>query len=78
MIGIRGHFDGKVIVLDEPVDLPPQAEVIVLANAENKAVADQLEAETREYYQTQTAEDAAEDEDWARAFQAHPQVWNEE
>jgi hypothetical protein len=29
MVAIRGHFDGKVIVPDEPVDLPRNQELIV-------------------------------------------------
>lgn len=29
MLEIRGHFDGKTIVLDEPFDLKPNTQVIV-------------------------------------------------
>ena len=29
MVAIRGHFDGKVIVPDEPVDLPRGQQLIV-------------------------------------------------
>ena len=27
---IHGHYDGKVVVLDEPVELTPEARVLVL------------------------------------------------
>ena len=29
MVAIKGHFDGRVIVPDEPLDLPAQQRVIV-------------------------------------------------
>jgi hypothetical protein len=29
MIAIRGHFEGKVLVTDEPVDLPQHTNVII-------------------------------------------------
>ncbi len=29
MLAIRGHFDGKVIVPDEPVDLPTNQRIII-------------------------------------------------
>lgn len=30
MVAIKGHFDGKVIVPDEPVELQPNQRVIVM------------------------------------------------
>ncbi len=35
MLAIRGHYDGKVVVLDEPPPVSPQAEVLILFK-ENK------------------------------------------
>jgi hypothetical protein len=29
---LSGHFDGKVIVLDEPADLPPNTKVKIIAS----------------------------------------------
>lgn len=29
MVAIRGHFDGKVIVPDEPIDLPEHTSLII-------------------------------------------------
>lgn len=29
MIAIRGHFDGRVFVLDAPVDLPPDEDLLL-------------------------------------------------
>lgn len=29
MLEIRGHFDGETIVLDEPIDLKPNTQMIV-------------------------------------------------
>ena len=30
MLAIRGHYDGKVVVLDEPPPVPSQPEVLIL------------------------------------------------
>ena len=35
MIAINAHFDGRVIVPDEPVDLPPNQALIVRIEAKN-------------------------------------------
>jgi hypothetical protein len=35
MIAINAHYDGKVIVPDEPVDLPPNQALIVRIEAKN-------------------------------------------
>lgn len=37
MVAIRGHFDGKVIVPDEPVDLPRGQQLIVHVETVNAA-----------------------------------------
>lgn len=30
MLAIRGHYDGKVVILDAPAPVPSEAEVLVL------------------------------------------------
>jgi hypothetical protein len=37
MIAFKGHFDGKVIVLDEPVDLPKGQALLVRVEVAKKA-----------------------------------------
>lgn len=78
MIGIRGHFDGSVVVPDEPLEASPQTPVVVLfesANAESKA---NLEAATREYYEGQTSPDP-DDDAWGEAVVRDLRnAWDEE
>lgn len=33
MLAVRGHYDGKVVVLDAPAPIRPEAEVLVLFRA---------------------------------------------
>lgn len=37
MVAIRGHFDGKVFVPDEPVDLPPNRPLLLHVELERTA-----------------------------------------
>jgi len=37
MIAIKAHFDGKVIVLDEPADLKPNTKVKIIAPTGHEA-----------------------------------------
>jgi hypothetical protein len=41
MVAIKGHFDGKVIVPDEPLDLPANQRLVVHIEPDPAAVADQ-------------------------------------
>lgn len=50
MVAIRAHFDGSVIVPDEPVSMRPQTQVVVLADLAGTASLEELENATREYY----------------------------
>ncbi len=80
MLAIRAHFDGSVIVPDEPVSLPPQAQVTVLVNSTESPSMDELERLTREYYQGQSqTRDEFDADDWGRGV-AHdlPYAWQEE
>ncbi len=40
MVAINAHFDGKVIVPDEPVDLPANQRVIIHIQAVGERIAD--------------------------------------
>jgi hypothetical protein len=64
---IRAHFDGRVIVPDEPISLEPHSEVIVLVNRDAAHVDAALGEATRLYYEEQSAEEQAEDEAWGNA-----------
>lgn len=66
MIGIRAHFDGSVVVPDEPLEASPQTQVVVLLESSNGNSASELEAATREYYENQAPPDA-EDDSWGEA-----------
>ena len=68
MRAIRAHFDGRVIVPDEPLDLPPQSEVTVLIEQETEEDAKVAE-ETRKYYESLSAEEKAEDEAWGKGLE---------
>jgi hypothetical protein len=43
MLAIKGHFDGKVIVPDEPLDLPANQRVVVHIEAVEGKVAGALD-----------------------------------
>jgi hypothetical protein len=52
MVAIRGHFDGKVFVPDEPVDLPRNQSVILhvqLAETHSTAASKGLWTELKKY-----------------------------
>jgi hypothetical protein len=63
MVVIRAHFDGSVIVPDEPVSLPPQAQVVVLTDSFGASSIDELEKATREYYCGLSGDEGASDDD---------------
>jgi AF2212-like protein len=65
MRAIRAHFDGRVIIPDEPLELPPQSEVTVLIDQETEEDA-KIAEETRKYYESLSAEEKAEDEAWGK------------
>jgi hypothetical protein len=77
MDAISAHFDGSVIIPDEPLKLPLQAQVVVLLDSSGDAALARLEAATRAFYQS--AEDQTEDDEWGRGL-AHDsrQAWDEE
>lgn len=68
MRAIRAHFNGRVIVPDEPLDLPPQSEVTVLIEQETEEDAKVAE-ETRKYYESLSAEEKAEDDAWEKGLE---------
>jgi len=75
MRSIRAHFDGRVIVPDEPLDLPPQSEVTVLIEQETEDEA-KIAEETRKYYQSLTEEEKAEDAEWGQGVAKRlPNAW---
>jgi len=63
MIAIRAHYDGTVIIPDEPLRLAPQA-VVVLVDEDSPAARQELEAAVRAYYTEQPPSESAEDEAW--------------
>ncbi|MGH7179917.1 MAG: hypothetical protein ACREJC_21250 [Tepidisphaeraceae bacterium] len=63
MVAIRAHFNGTVIVPDEPVALSPQDQVVVLVNTTSSASTAGLEDEIRKYYQGE----ARDDDGWGEA-----------
>ncbi len=79
MHAIRAHFDGRVIVPDEPVDVSPQAKVVVLLESEEGTSAVQLEQAVREYYQGQEAAERNEDLQWGEALARDSrEAWDKE
>ena len=66
MRAIRAHFDGRVIIPDEPLELPPDSEVTVLIEQETEEDA-KIAEETRKYYESLSTEERAEDEAWGKA-----------
>jgi hypothetical protein len=68
MVAIRAHFDGQVIIPDEPVNLPADAQVVVLVDADGASSPIDLDRATREYYLGQSAADRAEDAAWGDAL----------
>ena len=74
MRAIRAHFDGRVIVPDEPLELPADSKVTVLIQTpeEDARIAD----ETKKYYQSLTEEEKAEDAEWGRGVAKRlPNAW---
>jgi hypothetical protein len=67
MQAIRAHFDGSAIVPDEPVALAANTKLIILVDSGDSSGMDELNRAAREYYQSLTAEEIAEDAEWARA-----------
>lgn len=67
MIVIRAHFDGRVIVPDESVGLPPDSKVMVLIDGDGSPVDPALEQATKDYYEQQSAAEMAEDQAWGGA-----------
>jgi hypothetical protein len=64
---IRAHFDGSAIIPDEPLSLPAQAKVIVLVDFDETSARAELDQAAREYYQSQSPEERADDLSWGRA-----------
>ena len=80
MDAIRAHFDGSVIVPDEPVSLAPQARVVVLVESAEAPSTGDLERATQEYYcGLAGAEGAFDDDGWGEdvAHDSH-KAWEEE
>ena len=78
MFAIRAHFDGSVVVPDEPLAVSPQTPVVVLLDSTDSQSATDLEAATRQYYQAQASQDE-EDDAWGRsvARDSH-EAWDRE
>jgi len=68
MVGIRAHFDGSVIVPDEPVPLPPQAQVVVLADLAGGTASDDLERATQDYYRDLAETEGADEDSWGEGL----------
>ena len=78
MVVIRAHFDGSVIVPDEPVKLSPQEQVVVLVDSATSAPAGDLEKATREYYQAESSHES-DDDGWGQALARDSrQAWDQE
>jgi hypothetical protein len=61
-------------VPDEPLDLPPQAEVTVWI--ESKTEEAEIAEETRTYYQSLSEEEKAEDSEWGKGVANRlPNAW---
>lgn len=77
MVAIRAHFDGSVIVPDEPVNLPPQSQVVILLDGASSIAAADLERATQKYYQESASD--SEDSSWAQGAEADSRTaWDEE
>ena len=67
MTTIRAHFDGHVIIPDEPVNLAPDSKVTVLLDSDQaESIDTELECQLREYYQNQSNDERAEDDSWGK------------
>jgi hypothetical protein len=66
MVAIRAHFDGTVIVPDEPVPVLHQTDMVVLINSPDSAAVNLLEQATRQYYQA--SGDDTDDDEWGRGL----------
>lgn len=76
MTVIRAHFDGSVIVPDEPITLPPQSKVMILLDSSTPATAAELETQTREYYQGESHDEL--DDAWGEGVaRGNVQAWDE-
>jgi hypothetical protein len=67
VVVIRAHFDGSVIVPDEPVTLPPQSKVVVLVDSAGPPSGGDLEEATRQYYQGRSP-DEVDDDGWGQGL----------
>ena len=77
MRAIRAHFDGRVIILDEPIELAPDTEVTVWVQSTPEEEA-RIAQQTRDYYRSMTDEEKAEDEEWAKdAEQDASSAWED-
>ncbi len=77
MDAIRAHFDGSVIVPDEPITVPPQSQVVVLIDSAAGSAVARLESETRQYYESLEVD--PEDEGWGVGVARDSQkAWDEE
>jgi len=73
---ILAHFDGSVIIPDEPITLRPMDQVLILLDSASPAALAGLEAATRAYYQSQGETEAVE---WGRGLAADSScAWEEE
>ena len=79
MAAIRAHFDGKVIVPDEPIDLAPDSPVYVWFAQDAQRARDDYARSVREYYQSQSPEDRADDDAWGEGLSRDfGQAWDAE
>lgn len=70
MIAIEAHFDGGVIIPDEPLDLSPNSKVMVLVDVDDPAGQRKLNDAVRDYYLAQPPEDRDLDERWGKDLAA--------
>ncbi|MEW6368854.1 MAG: hypothetical protein AB1714_29855 [Acidobacteriota bacterium] len=76
MIAVKAKYDGRVVIPDRTLDLPPDTEVVILVERELDARTDTISASIREYYLTETQEDRDEDEGWANSAERDaPYAW---
>jgi hypothetical protein len=78
MVALRAHFDGRVIVPDEPVHLALDAQVVVLVDADASAPSPSLEDATRDYYLSQSPQERQEDEHWGSVLHGGQNAWDQE
>jgi hypothetical protein len=79
MVAFRAHFDGKVIVPDEPVNLSSKSRTFIVLDVDEEMTAAQIEQATRDYYLTQSPEEKAEDIAWGNATaKDQSKIWDED